>query len=271
MSSADVDTQDRSRHLPAHRRGALTDFVAERGQVAVGELAERFGVSIDTIRRDLDQLDADGLLIRTHGGAVSKSAAPVGDRKLDLRLRMHTEQKEAIAAMAARLVQDDSVIMLNGGTTTLAVMRHLRDKRGLTIATNNLRIPAELPTGMECELYVFGGHVRTVAQTTTGAVSFAVTNRPDEITVRADIAIIGVGAVATSGFSTSNVGDAAMMAEMMDHAEQVAVVADSSKFSRHLFAQIASLDRATYLVTDIAPPPPIAASLEEAGVSVITP
>ncbi|UFU08010.1 DeoR/GlpR family DNA-binding transcription regulator [Ruania halotolerans] len=271
MSRADSASSDRSRHLPAHRRGALADFVAERGQVAVAELAERFHVSIDTIRRDLDQLDTDGLVIRTHGGAVSKSAAPVGDRKLDLRLHMHIEEKETIAALTARLVQDDSVIMLNGGTTTLAVVRHLRERRGLTIATNNLRIPAELPAGMQCELYVFGGHVRTVAQTTTGSVSFGVTNRPDEIAVRADLAIIGVGAVASTGFSTSNVGDAAMMAEMMDHAERVAVVADSSKFARPLFAQIAALDRATYLITDAAPPPPIAAQLKECGVSVITP
>lgn len=262
---------DRSRLLPAHRRSALVDFVTERGQVAVGEVAEEFNVSIDTIRRDLDQLDSDGLVIRTHGGAVSKSAAPVGDRRLDLRMRLHTEQKDVIGALAARLVQDDSVVMLNGGTTTLAVMRHLRDKRGLTIATNNLRAPAELPAGMECELYVFGGHVRTVAQTTTGPVAFKVAPGTDDISVRADIAVIGVGAVAATGFSTSNIGDAAMMAEMMDHADQVAVVADSSKFSRHLFARICPLDRATYLVTDAAPPPLIAAQLRDAGVSVIAP
>ena len=270
MSQAE-SVQDHSRLLPAHRRSALVDFVAERGQVAVGEVAEEFSVSIDTIRRDLDQLDSDGLVIRTHGGAVSKSAAPVGDRKLDLRMRLHTEQKDVIGAMTARLVQDDSVVMLNGGTTTLAVMRHLRDKRGLTIATNNLRIPAELPPGMECELYVFGGQVRTVAQTTTGPVAFGVPHSTDEITVRADIAVIGVGAVATTGFSTSNVGDAAMMAEMIDHADHVAVVADSSKFSRHLFARICTLERATYLVTDATPPPPIAGRLKEVGVSVITP
>lgn len=266
-----TDLAEPSRHLPAHRRGSLSEFVGERGQVTVGELAERFGVSTDTIRRDLDQLDADGFIIRTHGGAVSKSATPIGDRQLDIRLRLYTEEKDVIGRLAARLVQDRSVILLNGGTTTLAVVRNLQDRRGITIATNNLRVPAELPSTLDCELYVFGGPVRTVAQTTTGPVAFRASHGIDEIDVRADLAIIGVGAVAPTGYSTSNVGDAAMMADMIGRAERVAVVADSSKFSRQLFAQVADLKRADYLVTDAPPPPPIAAALSASGVSVITP
>ena len=271
MASPHVSDTDRARTLPAHRRGSVAEFVAQRGQVTVGELASDYGVSIDTIRRDLDQLDQDGLLIRTHGGAVSKSSTPVGDRKLDLRMQLHTAEKEHIARMAAKLIQDDSVAMLNGGTTTLAVVHQLRDRQGLTIATNNLRIPAELPPSLECELYIFGGHVRTVAQTTTGAISFAVSQLDEEIDVRADIAVIGVGGVNADGFSTSNVGDAAMMAEMMDRAERVAVVADSSKYGSTLFAQVAPLNKATYFVSDAPPPPPIAAAMKKAGVSIITP
>ncbi|MEB0303675.1 DeoR family transcriptional regulator, partial [Mucilaginibacter sp. 5C4] len=78
-----------------------------------------------TIRRDLDQLDADGVLVRTHGGAVSQSVMETTEKKLDLRLRLQTSAKDKIGALAAGLVQDGSVIMINAGTTTLAAVRHL--------------------------------------------------------------------------------------------------------------------------------------------------
>ena len=137
-----LDKDDRQRHLPAGRKAQLAAYVAETGQVTVGELAERFGVSIDTIRRDLDQLSADGVLVRTYGGAVSLSTLSRTDRAVDVRLTLQEQEKEKIAALAAALVQDGSIIMINGGTTTLAVARNLRNHRDLTVATNNLLVPA---------------------------------------------------------------------------------------------------------------------------------
>lgn len=268
MATSDA-ADEPSRQLPARRRGELVAFVGERGQVTVAELAERFSVSIDTVRRDLDQLDADGLLIRTHGGAVSQSAAPRGDRRLDIRMRINTAEKERIGRAVADRIEDGTVLMINGGTTTLAVVRNMRDLREVTIATNSLRIPSEIPPSVSCELYVFGGPVRQVAQTTTSPISFGVTTRPDEIEVRADVAIVGVGAVSETGYSTSDIGDAGMMAAMMARAERVIVVADASKFGRALFAQVSGLDAADVLVTDAAPPAETAAALEEAGVEVL--
>lgn len=269
--SIETRPPERSRHLPASRRAALLEHLGATGQLTVAQLAERFDVSIDTIRRDLDQLDAEGLLVRTHGGAVSTAASPRSDRAMDVRMRMQTGEKEAIAELAADLVVDGSVVMLNGGTTTLAVARALRDHRELTVATNNLRIPAEIPTKALRDLYVFGGAVRTIAQTTTGPVSFQMTPGGEQVDVQADIAIIAVGAVSTSGYSTSNLGDAAMMAEMMAHASRVAILADSSKFDRRLFAQIADLGRADWFVSDAPPPPELAAALAAAEVEVVIP
>jgi DeoR family transcriptional regulator, fructose operon transcriptional repressor len=264
-------SSDRSRHLPASRRAALLEHLGATGQLTVAQIAERFGVSIDTIRRDLDQLDAEGLLVRTHGGAVSIAAVPRSDRGLDVRMRMQTAEKETIAELAAGLVVDGSVIMLNGGTTTLAVARKLGEHRELTVATNNLRIPAEIPNKALRDLYVFGGPVRTVGQTTTGPVSFQLTAGGDQVEVQADLAIIAVGAVSPTGYSTSNIGDAAMMAEMMAHASRVAILADSTKFGRRLFAQIAELGRADWFVTDAPPPAELAAALASADVEVLAP
>jgi DeoR family transcriptional regulator, fructose operon transcriptional repressor len=264
------DSSAPGRRLPAGRKADLAAFVAESGQVTVGALSEHFGVSIDTVRRDLDQLDREGVLVRTHGGAVSVDG-PRTDRGLDVRLRMQIAEKETIARLAAGLVADGTVVMLNAGTTTLAVARALRDHRELTIATNNLRIPAEISPKALRDLYVFGGAVRTITQATTGPVAFTMTAGGPEVDIQCDLALIAVGAVASTGYSTSNLGDAAMMADMMQRAQRTAILADSSKMGRRLFAQVAGLDRADYLVTDTPPAPDLAAALAQAGVQVITP
>ena len=259
------------RQLPAGRKADLAAYVSTHGQVTVAMLAERFQVSIDTVRRDLDQLDREGMLVRTHGGAVSISDVPRNDRGLDVRLRMQTEEKESIARLAADLVVDGSVIMLNGGTTTLAVSRALRNHRELTIATNNLRIPEEISPKVFRDLFVFGGAVRTVTQTTTGPVRLSLSSTGQDIDVRCDLALIAVGAVSTTDYSTSNLGDATMMHEMMSRATRTAILADSSKLGRRLFAPIALLESADYLVTDRAPEPDLARALDDAGVRVILP
>lgn len=260
-----------SRRLPAGRKADLAAYVAAHGQVTVHMLAERFQVSIDTVRRDLDQLDREGLVVRTHGGAVSISDTPRTDRNLDVRLRMQIEEKETIAGLAAGLVQDGSVVMLNGGTTTLAVARALRSHRELTIATNNLRIPGELSPKAFRDLYVFGGAVRTITQTTTGPVSLVLTTGGPEVDIRFDLALIAVGAVAESGYSTTNLGDAGMMTEMMSRASRTAILADSSKFGRRFFAQVATLDKADYLVSDRAPDGDLARALADSGVEIVAP
>lgn len=258
------------RRLPAGRKADLAAYVEQAGEVTVGDLAEHFAVSIDTIRRDLDQLDREGVVIRTHGGAVSAADAQLKDRALDVRLRMQTEEKDKIARLAAGLIDDGAVIMLNAGTTTLALARALRNHHDLTIATNNLRIPAEIAPSAFRDLYVFGGAVRAITQATTGPVAFRMTAGGPEVDIRCDLALIAVGAVDQNGYSTSNLGDAAMMGEMIQRAERVAVLADSSKFDRRLFAQVTPLDRADFLVTDTAPSGELAAALAQAKVDVVS-
>ncbi|WP_314425981.1 DeoR/GlpR family DNA-binding transcription regulator [uncultured Microbacterium sp.] len=266
----DATAPSPKRRLPAGRKADLAAFVEQVGEVTVGGLAEHFRVSIDTIRRDLDQLDREGVVVRTHGGAVS-AEAQLKDRALDVRLRMQTEEKEKIARLAAGLIDDGAVIMLNAGTTTLALARALRNHRDLTIATNNLRIPAEISPSVFRDLYVFGGAVRAITQATTGPVTFTMTPGGPEVDIRCDLALIAVGAIDAAGFSTSNMGDANMMAEMIQRAERTAILADSSKVGRRLFAQVATLDRADYLVTDSAPDPEFAAALAQAEVEVVSP
>lgn len=265
-----MSLSDAEKRLPAGRKAELAAYVVEVGQVTVAKLASHFGVSTDTVRRDLDQLDSEGLLIRTHGGAISPAAGTKPDTELEVRLHVQAAAKEAIGKLAVGLVEDGAVIMLNGGTTTLALARHLPRHRNLTIATNNLRIPAEISPNVFRDLYIFGGPVRTVSQTTTGPISMRVGPDAQDIEVRADIGFIGVGAVsAQGGYTTSNLGDAAMMAAMMQRSTRVAILADSSKFDRSLFARIATLEAADYFITNTTPPADLAAALGAADVQVL--
>ena len=267
-----VDSNDRQRHLPAGRKAQLAAYVAETGQVTVGELAERFGVSIDTVRRDLDQLAADGSLVRTYGGAVSLSTVSrTTDRAVDQRLTVQEQEKEKIAALAAALVEDGSTIMINGGTTTLALARSLGQHRELTVATNNLLVPGALPPSAVRDIYVFGGAVRALTLATIGPVSFRA-NTGADLDISCDLALIGVGAVsAEAGYTTSNLAEAAMMQEMISRAARVAILADSSKFDRRLFAQVSELAAADYLITDTAPPPDLREALSANGVELMIP
>jgi DeoR family fructose operon transcriptional repressor len=117
---------------------------------------------------------------------------------------------------------------------------------------------------------VFGGAVRTITQATTGPVTFAMAAGGRELDIRCDLALVAVGAVDESGYSTSNLGDATMMAEMIDRADRTAVLADSSKLGRRLFAQVAP-SRASITSSPTLPHLPLANALVQAGVSLVAP
>lgn len=264
-------TDGPGRSLPAGRKAQIAGFVAETGQVTVNNLAERFRVSTDTIRRDLDQLSDEGVLIRTYGGAVSKSIVPLPDRAVDVRMTMQAGEKDAIAAIAISLIEDSSSIMINGGTTTLAVARMLHSHTDLTIATNNLLIAPVIHPSAIRDLYIFGGMVRPLTMASIGPVTLR-SATGSELDIQCDLALIGVGAIAPGvGYSTSNAAEAAMLREMIARSTRVAILADSSKFDRRLFAQIGELAVADYLVTDRAPDGELLEALTDAGVEVLAP
>jgi DeoR family fructose operon transcriptional repressor len=257
--------------LPAGRRSDLATYLDQVGEVTVHELAHRYGVSIDTVRRDLDHLHSGGRVVRTHGGAVSVAVQNRTDRGLSVRLHLQAAEKAAIGAVAADLVTDGSVVIMNAGTTTLAVARALQERRDLTIATNNLLLPGVISAKTFRELYVFGGAMRIHTQSTTGPVRFPTTDGQD-ISISADLAFVAVGAVsADGGYTTSNLSEALMMREMMQQSAKVAVLADSSKFDRRLFAKVADLGLADYFVTDREPPPTLRQAFDDAGVVVLCP
>jgi DeoR family glycerol-3-phosphate regulon repressor/DeoR family fructose operon transcriptional repressor len=132
-------------------------------------------------------------------------------------------------------------------------------------------VPGALPPTAIRDIYVFGGAVRSLTLATIGPVSFRA-NSGAELDISCDLALIGVGAVsADAGYTTSNLAEAAMMQEMVARAARVAILADSSKFGRRLFAQVSELGSADYLVTDAMPPPDLRDALAANAVDLITP
>jgi DeoR/GlpR family transcriptional regulator of sugar metabolism len=251
--------------LPAQRRAALARHVRDRGHATVADLAASFAVSMDTIRRDLDYLAERGVLARTHGGAMRTDELATADTPFDNRTAVHRDAKEAIGVAAARLISDGETVLVNGGTTTLATVRALTGRRGLTVVTNNLRLPAEVPPDVAWDLYVLGGSLRLSSMVTIGPVGFSGTKG-----ISADVALIGVGGIGVEqGLSTTNLPEAQMIRQMIESSSRLIVVADSSKFGRGNFVHICDLAEVSTLVTEQEPDPQLREALDAVDVEVV--
>lgn len=257
--------------LPAGRKANVAAYVLENGEVTVAELAEFVNVSPDTIRRDLADLDLEGIVIRTHGGAISPKIVPKLDSNLDIRLGLEVARKEAIGRAAASIIKDNSVIIMNSGTTVLAAARALNMHVGLTIATNNLHIAKELKPENFRAIHIFGGSVLYSSQATIGSVNlFSIGG--EILDFQCDLALIGIGGIDHKyGYSVSNLAEASMFKDMMSRASKVAILADETKVGLKLFAKLAELSQADYFITDSEPNINLRLALDKAKVQVILP
>lgn len=263
QSGISADT-DAGNALPALRHSRLLQFLQERGQATVAELVTLLEVSRDTVRRDLVLLEGRGLLVRTHGGAVTRDRLVRVDTTMGLRMDEHVEAKHRIGQAAAALIRDDETLILNGGSTIAFFAAALGPRRNLTIVTNNLRLPAVLPESSVQSIHILGGAYWPNYQVTIGAVGFAAVAG-----IHADTAVIGCTGVSASGISMTKMDEAAHTAGMIRVASRTIVVADQSKFGITAFAGIAALDEIQYLVTDAPPPADLAEALNRAGVQVV--
>jgi DeoR/GlpR family transcriptional regulator of sugar metabolism len=250
--------------LPALRQSRLANLVRERGQMTVSELVALFGVSRDTIRRDLDLLEQRGRLVRIHGGAIPSDSLVTHETTLNARMQAHDEAKKRIARAAVTLIRDGETLIVNGGSTPYYFAAELGERRDLTIVTNNLRIPPVVPPHAARAVYVLGGAYWNSPQVTLGPISFAAAAR-----INADTAVIGVTGITVDGLSIARLEEAEVTSGMIGAARRTIVLADCSKFQFAAFAHVAAFSQIQHLVTDAAPPPAIAAALERADVQVM--
>jgi DeoR/GlpR family transcriptional regulator of sugar metabolism len=248
------------------RHARILDRLTAQGEAQVADLARALAVSEMTIRRDLDALALAGKVLRTHGGAAL-SGRVVFDFQFMRRTRDREVAKGQIAETAARLVKDGQSILLDSGTTTLAVARALKVRKRLTVITTSLPIASELQSCDAVDLVLLGGALRREAPDLIGPLTESNLEQ-----LKADIAFIGADAVDSQGRAYNHsMAVARMLTRMATSARQVYVVADSTKIGQTALARFGNLKAWNGLITDRGLAPALATSLKRAGCAVILP
>lgn len=251
---------------PVTRRNQILERLNAEGECPVAHLADALKVSQMTIRRDLDVLAQEGRITRIHGGAAS-AARVAFDFQFLAREETHREAKVAIAQRAATLVAAGESVILDSGTTTLAVARALKTRPVKTVITTSLPIASELQYVSDLELILLGGTLRREAPDLAGPLT--------EMNVeglRADVAFLGADAVDAGGTAYSaSLALARLLIKLAAAAHRVYIVADSSKLGRTALARIGTMKNWAGLITDCGVEPRFMAALKKAGVTVICP
>jgi len=232
------------------------------GKVTVEDLAARFGVSVQTIRRDLATLADDGRLERVHGGAVLPSG--VANIAYEERRALNAAAKTAIGRACAAAIPPGASVCLNIGTTTEAVARALAGHRDLMVITNNLNVAATLAAAEGCEVVVTGGRLRRADAGLVGHLAAATVAE-----FRVDYAVIGCSALAPEGdLLDFDLAEVEVSRAILSRARHRFLVADHSKLARGAPARIAALSEIDRLFTDRPLPAPLAARCAEWGTAV---
>ena len=223
------------------RESYILELLAKDGSLSVSALSKDLGVSEVTIRANLKSLEERGLLARTWGGAKASSLANVVER-----LRVHEDEKERIAAAAAALVRDDDRIMIEAGTTTALIVRHLAGRSGVQIVTNSTLVFNYARTNPALGVILTGGHYHRESESLVGPVALRAIAG-----FNARIAFVGTdGFTSDRGLTTQFSEGADVITAMSRRAEETWLVADSSKYGRAGFVSVLGLEQLTGVITD---------------------
>ena len=225
----------------------ILNILAEHGRIRVGHLAERLNVSEATVRRDLESMQAQGLLQRTHGGAMLPRPTTF-EISFDESKSRALAEKRAIGGRAADLVNEGDSIIIESGSTTLEMARCLveRDIRKVTVLTNSLAISKELSANEEIEIIVLGGSLRRQSASLVGSWVSEMLR-----TVRVDKAFLGANGISADfGISAPNVFTAETRKAMIAAARTRIALADHSKLGVETLYRVAPVDALDVLVTD---------------------
>jgi DeoR family transcriptional regulator, glycerol-3-phosphate regulon repressor len=249
---------------PNPRQSELVAAVRERGVMTVEAMADRFGVTLQTVRRDVGLLADAGLLARFHGGArlPSSTTENIGYRQ---RQHLNEDAKCKIARAVAKAVPQGCSMIINIGTTTEAVARELLQHKGLRVITNNLNVAAILSDNPDCEVIVAGGLVRARDRGIIGEATVDFIRQ-----FRVDIGLIGISGLEHDGsLRDFDYREVKVARTIIEQSRQVWLVADHSKFNRPAMVELAHLNQIDTLYTDRAPPQPYPALLDEAEVQCV--
>lgn len=248
---------------PNPRQSELLDAVRAHGVATVESLADRFGVTLQTVRRDVKLLAEAGLLARFHGG-VRMPSSTTENIAYRQREALNADAKKRIAKAVAARVPNGCSLLINLGTTTEAVARELLRHKGLRVITNNLNVAAILADNAECEVIVAGGVVRNRDRGIVGEAAVDFIRQ-----FRVDIGLIGISGIEADGsLRDFDYREVKVARVIIEQSREVWLAADHSKFNRPAMVELARIDQLDLLFTDQPPPAPYPALLAEAGVQL---
>lgn len=231
--------------LAQQRREKIFDLIREDGQAKVHALSKIFKVTEVTIRQDLEKLEEEGWIVREHGGAHLKNIG-LSVRNIELQSKENMAQKEAIAKKAVELIQDGDTIILDSGSTTTELAKIIRGFKNLTVITNALNIALILGEDPEIHLVLTGGEFKAPTLSLTGQKA------ADSLEgLHVDkLFLATAGITLKSGLTYPSISDLVVKRAMIESADKVFLVADSSKIGKSSFASLGALSLIDTLITD---------------------
>lgn len=259
-----VELPENNQMLIEERRQHILSLVQNQGRVLVSELSQTLGISQITIRKDLEHLQAKGLVQRTHGGALRLPSGALFDPSLQEKQKQHSREKQRIAAAAADMVEEGQCIMLDSGTTTTAIAAMLKRFSQLTVITNAVNIAIEL-SNTNFEVILIGGTLRKNSFSLVGPLAEDVLEE-----MHADILFLGLdGFDLEIGVMTPNFLESRVNRAMVKAARRVVAVCDSTKFNRRSLSRIVPVSAVHCVITDRDIPKEIEEGLRSQNIEVV--
>ncbi len=250
--------------LAVERRKQILTSLRNEKRVYVSELSRAFSVSEETIRRDLERLETEGLVSRAYGGAILKENDHE-ETPYDVRKRSGVYEKGLIAKQVASLIHDGDYIILDESSTSFFVAKELKDKKNLTIITNSMEIIREIAQVSGWNVLCTGGALRSSAPSFAGHQAESMVR-----SYHVDKAILSCGSIDIgAGFTDRHEDTALIKRAMMDSARQVILAVDHAKFDRIAFAKIGDIHKVHTIVTDVKPSERWLDALDKLGVHLM--
>jgi len=250
--------------LAEQRRQKILELIRENGSARVSYLSSVFNVTEPTIRQDLLKIEEKGEIVREHGGAFLKSYSQ-GVMDLSLHHLENIDKKKVIGKKAAEFVSDGDSIILDSGSTTTEIARNILNRENLRVITNSLNITLIMGTEPNIEIHMTGGEFKAPTLSLTGEKAAGFLNQ-----VYVDKLFLATAGISfKAGLMYPGFSDISVKKAMIEAANEVFVVADSTKIGKHAFAALGELDKINYLITDNLISGEQRRLLEERGIEVI--
>lgn len=243
-------SREQSQKIPAQRRAELLALLKERGAASISDLSVALQTSESTVRRDLDQLDAEGLVRRTHGGAIitGLTGRTTFEPMFADRRWHNPEEKTRIGRLAATLLEDGQSVLFDSSSTVLSVAEAIvQHPVKVTAVTNDVNLASVLALAPDAMMKVVipGGEIRSGSFTLLGSSTKAFFER-----LHVDVALVGIHAITGPLLTEASTDVAEVKQAIIRTAERVVLLADHSKFGPPAFVEVARMDAVHDLITD---------------------